>query len=307
MSEHWDITVMLGGPSEEREVSLQSGKAVVEALDSLGHRVTPLDPIPGEWSLPEKVDLVFLALHGTYGEDGAIQAELEKLGVPYTGCGPAASALAFDKVKSKQVFEEQGIPTARFTICDSAHSEKPESFGLPVVLKPAKQGSSVGVEILSSYEDWDSMVKQVLSFGGQALIEEFVEGREITVGIVDGEVLPIVEVRPKNGYYDYHNKYTSGATEYLCPASFSPDVTHSIETAAVEALKAIGGGMYARVDFIVRETELFVLEVNTLPGMTATSLLPKSAEARGESFPELCHRLAKLALNPEGSKAPNVS
>ena len=307
MSGHWDITVMLGGPSEEREVSLQSGAAVIEALESLGHRVTPLDPIPGEWSLSEKVDVVFLALHGTYGEDGSVQTELEKLGVPYTGCGPAASALAFDKVKSKQVFEEQGIPTARFAICDSTHCAMPESFELPVVLKPARQGSSVGVEILTSFEDWDSKVKKVLSYGGQALIEEFVKGREITVGIVDGEVLPIVEVRPKEGYYDYHNKYTSGATAYLCPASFSPEVTRSIEAAALNSLRAIGGGMYARVDFIVREDELFVLEVNTLPGMTATSLLPKSAEARGESFPELCHRLAELALNPRSAESPNVS
>lgn len=288
---------MLGGPSEEREVSLQSGEAVVEALVSLGHRVTRLDPAPGEWALPEKVDVVFLALHGTYGEDGSIQAELEKLNVPYTGCGPVASALAFDKVKSKQAFEAQGVPTARFAICDSTDCKVPESFGLPVVLKPARQGSSVGVEILSSFDDWNSRVKKVLSFGGPALIEEFIEGREITVGIVEGDVMPIVEVRPKSGYYDYHNKYTSGATEYLCPASFSLEVTQAIETAALNALKAIGDGMYARVDFIVRGSELFVLEVNTLPGMTATSLLPKSAEARGESFPELCHRLAKLALD----------
>ena len=305
MSEIWDITVMLGGPSAEREVSLQSGEAVVEALRSLGHRVTPLDPAPGSWSLPEAVDVVFLALHGTYGEDGTIQRELDNTGVPYTGCGAAASALAFDKVKSKQAFVEHGIPTASFSICDANHRDVPTGIAVPFVLKPSCQGSSVGVEVIESLENWDAALERALTYGKEALVEVFVKGREITVGIVDGEALPIVEVRPKSGYYDYHNKYTSGATEYLCPASFSEELTATIELAAIRALQAMGGGMYARVDFIVRESELFALEVNTLPGMTATSLLPKSAAARGESFPDLCHRLAKLAIDEAAAGKAN--
>ncbi len=305
MSELWDITVMLGGPSQEREVSLQSGEAVVAALRSLGHRVTPLDPVPGSWRLPEKVDVVFLALHGTYGEDGTLQGELDPLGVPYTGCGAAASALAFDKVKSKQAFIDHGIPTAPFAICDARQRSVPAGFELPFVLKPSCQGSSVGVEVIETLENWEADLARALTFGEQALVEVFVKGREITVGIVDDEALPIVEVRPKSGYYDYHNKYTSGATEYLCPASFSDELTASIEDAAKKALQAIGGGMYARVDLIVRDSELFVLEVNTLPGMTATSLLPKSAAARGESFPDLCHRLAKLAIDRAATRGSN--
>ncbi len=297
MSETWDITVMLGGPSEERAVSLQSGEAVIGALESMGHRVTPLDPKPGEWALPAKVDVVFLALHGTYGEDGTLQRELESLGVPYTGCGPDASALAFDKIRSKRVFKENGVPTAPFEVWQVQDRDYANPFGFPVVLKPSCQGSSVGVEIVASPEEWDLAKERLTKFGEEALVEEFVAGREITVGIVDGDVLPIVEVRPKNeGYYDYHNKYTSGATEYLCPASFPDELTEAIGCSALQALDSVGGGMYARIDFIVRDSDFFVLEINTLPGMTATSLLPKAAAARGESFPELCHRLARLAI-----------
>lgn len=297
MSERWDIVVMLGGPSAEREVSLQSGRAVATALRDMGHRVTELDPQPGEWTLPKQVDVVFLALHGTYGEDGTIQAELEKLGVPYTGCGPAASALAFDKVKSKEAFVAHGVPTAKFAVLSDASAGVPDPFAAPVVLKPSCQGSSVGVEILESLENWSAKLAAVLGFGGPALVEEFIEGREITVGVVDGKVLPIVEVRPKTGYYSYENKYTSGKTEYICPAEFADDLSQAIGEAALQALEAVGGGMYARVDFMVRGNEFFALEVNTLPGMTATSLLPKAAAATGESFPQLCHRLAKLALD----------
>ncbi len=301
MRETWHIAVMLGGPSAEREVSLESGRAVVEALRSIGHRVTVVDPRPGEWALPDQVDAVFLALHGTYGEDGTLQRELESLGVPYTGCGPAASACAFDKIQSKEAFVRDGVPTARFVLCDRNQRERPEAFGLPVVLKPPCQGSSVGVEILRDAAEWSEAIDRALTYSETVLVEEFVAGREITVAVVADEVLPIVEVRPKEGYYDYHNKYTAGATEYLCPAEFDEDMTARIQAAARQAMAAVGGGDYARVDMIVRDDSFFVLEVNTLPGMTATSLLPKAAAALGESFPELCHRLVQLAM--EGKEA----
>ncbi|MCS1406995.1 MAG: D-alanine--D-alanine ligase [Verrucomicrobia subdivision 3 bacterium] len=301
MSERWDITVMLGGPSAEREVSLASGWEVVGALRSLEHRVTELDPQPGAWSLPGRADVVFLALHGTYGEDGTIQRELDALGVPYTGCGAEASERAFDKVISKRIFEFEGVPTAAFAICEEANQEVPGFLSFPLVLKPARQGSSMGVEIVKAEVEWESAMSRVGAFGGSVLVEEFIEGREITVGIVDNEVFPIVEVRPKSGYYDYHNKYTSAATEYACPASFDSQLTEAINRTAKAAFKAIGGGMYARIDMIVRDQELFVLEVNTLPGMTETSLLPKSAAAAGVPFPDLCHRLAALALEESAS------
>ena len=296
MSRHLNIAVMLGGPSAEREVSLASGRAVIEALESLGHRVTAVDPKPGAWSLPSHVDAVFLALHGTYGEDGTVQRELEALGVPYTGCGPEASACAFDKVKSKWAFAERGIPTPRFEVLEDADASFPASFTVPVVVKPARQGSSVGVEIIRSTDDWSQAFERARSFDSPVLVEEFIEGREITVGVIAGDVMPIVEVRPKSGYYDYHNKYTSGATEYVCPAEFPAPLSEAIGEAALAALEAVGGGDYARIDFMVRGNEFFVLEVNTLPGMTGTSLLPKSAAALGEAFPALCERLVGLAL-----------
>lgn len=296
MSTPWNIAVMLGGPSAEREVSLQSGRAVIDALESLGHRVTAVDPQPGAWCLPDQVDAVFLALHGTYGEDGTVQRELEALGVPYTGCEPEASACAFDKVKSKLAFVECGVPTPRFEVVEGAGAAFPTSFETPVVVKPSCQGSSVGVEIIRSRDLWSEALERARSYDSPVLVEEFIAGREITVGVIDGEVMPIVEVRPKSGYYDYHNKYTSGATDYVCPAEFPAPLTAAIGDAAQAALKAIGGGDYARVDFMVRGNEFFVLEVNTLPGMTGTSLLPKSAAARGEAFPALCERLVGLAL-----------
>ena len=300
MKKPWNIVVMRGGPSEERAVSLSSGQAVIEALKSLGHVVTDVDPRPGDWKLPETTDAVFLALHGTYGEDGTIQRELEAVGVPYTGCGPETSALAFDKARSKAAFEAGGVPTAPYVICGQEEREAPTHLGLPLVIKPARQGSSVGIEMLRDWSDWPGQLDRALAFGGDVVIEPFIEGREITVGVLEGEALPIVEVCPKQGFYDYHHKYTAGATEYVCPALFPDSVRIGIEQAALAAMAAVGGGMYARVDFMVGEDTIYALEVNTLPGMTATSLLPKAAAAKGISFPELCERLVGLALAGRG-------
>ena len=294
MSERWNILVMSGGPSAERAVSLDSGRAAAAALASKGHRVTMLDPQPGDWRLPGNVDVVFLALHGTYGEDGTIQRELDALGVPYTGCGAAASACAFDKVRSKRAFQSYGIPTPRFGVCNGARGGLPVNLNFPLVLKPARQGSSVGVEFLQSQGRWEESVARTAAFGPM-LAEEFIKGREITVGILGRRVLPIVEIRPKSGRYDYHSKYTKGAAEYFCPAALDAGLERTIRATAKNAFAAIGGGSCARVDMIVRGEELFVLEVNTIPGMTAGSLLPKSACAGGVSFAELCHRLVVLA------------
>lgn len=292
-----NITVMLGGPSAEREVSLRTGAAVAAALRSLGHSVTELDPKSGQWRLPEGTDVVFLALHGTYGEDGTIQAELDGLGVPYTGCDAEASRIAFDKVLTKQRCVEAGVPTARFTVYETAGSPWPRGWQPPVVLKPVCQGSSVGLQFVERVSDFAPSLAEALRYDSRVLVEEKILGRETTVGILDERPLPVVEVKPRQGAYDYRNKYTAGATEYFCPAQFDEATTTRIQQAALGAFRAIGGRDYARVDVMVRaDGEPVVLEVNTLPGMTETSLLPKAAAAAGLSYPELCQRMVDLAL-----------
>ena len=298
MMERLNITVMLGGPSAEREVSLRTGEAVARALRSAGHHVHELDPKTPDWVLPAKTDVVFLALHGTYGEDGTVQRQLDKLGVAYTGCDAEASRIAFDKVLTKQRCVEAGVPTAKFVVVDSAETPWPRGWQPPIVIKPVRQGSSVGLQFVDRVADWGAALREAFRYDTQLLVEEKIEGRETTVGILAGEALPVVEVRPKQGSYDYRNKYTAGATEYFCPAPFDCEITARIQTAALGAFQAIGGRDYARVDVMVRANgEPVVLEVNTLPGMTETSLLPKAAAAAGLNYEALCERMVELALN----------
>jgi D-alanine-D-alanine ligase len=300
MNDKLNIAVMLGGASAEREVSLRSGAAVAKALRSLGHTVSELDPRTPGWTLPPGTDVVFLALHGTYGEDGTVQKQLDALGVPYTGCGAAASRIAFDKVLTKQSCIEKFVPTAKFVTVNSAASPFPENFQLPLVVKPARQGSSVGLQFVERMEDWPGALAESLKFDSEVLVEEKIIGREATVGILDGQPLPVVEVRPKQGSYDYHNKYTPGSTEYFCPADFNAATTQRIQAAALGAFRAVGGRDYARVDVMVRaDGSPVVLEINTLPGMTETSLLPKAAAAAGIDFAALCQRILALALARE--------
>jgi D-alanine-D-alanine ligase len=293
-----NITVMLGGPGAEREVSLRTGAAVAQALRSIGHTVHELDPKTPQWTLPPRTDVVFLALHGTYGEDGTVQRQLDALGVPYTGCDAAASRIAFDKVLTKQCCVARGVPTAKYLTVNSPAAAFPENLSPPLVVKPVRQGSSVGLHFVEQAADWPHALAGALKFDSEALVEEKIPGRETTVGILGGNVLPVVEVRPKTGSYDYRNKYTAGATEYFCPADFDAAATQRIQAAALGAFQAVGGRDYARVDVIVRpDGSPVVLEVNTLPGMTETSLLPKAARAAGLSYAELCQRMVDLALN----------
>ncbi len=296
------ITVMLGGPSAEREVSLRSGAAVAGALRSLGHEVWELDPASPGWRLPEGTEVVFLALHGTYGEDGTVQAELDALGVPYTGCDAAASRIAFDKVLTKRRCLEAGVPTARFEVLTSPGAPWPAGWEPPVVLKPVREGSSVGLQMVDRREDWLGALAACWQHGGEALMEERIMGREVTVGILEDRALPLAEVRPRQGVFDYANKYTPGATDHWCPAQFEPAVASRIEAAALGAFRAVGGRDYARVDVMVRPEGLpVVLEVNTLPGMTELSLLPEAARVAGLGFAALCQRMTELALrHPRG-------
>jgi D-alanine-D-alanine ligase len=305
MSRKLNIAVMLGGPSAEREVSLRSGAAVAAALRSLGHTVHELDPRTPDWILPTGTDVVFLALHGTYGEDGTVQKQLDELGVPYTGCDAEASRIAFDKVLTKQSCIEAGVPTAKFLTAHAATADFPENLSLPLVVKPSRQGSSVGLKFVEDAEGWRAALIEALKFDTEVLVEEKIFGRETTVGILGETVLPVVEVRPHNGVYDAFSKYTVGATDYFCPADFDAATTQRIQSAALGAFKAIGGRDYARVDVMVRaDGSPVVLEVNTLPGMTETSLLPKAAAAAGMNYAELCQRMIDLALqrNDEGRK-----
>jgi len=292
------IVVMLGGPGAEREISLQSGVGVANALRSLGHAVTEVDPLDRTFVLPAATDVVFLALHGAYGEDGTVQRQLDELGVPYTGCDAEASQLAFDKVLTKQRCVAAGIPTAKFLVIESDKTPWPMGWQPPVVVKPVRQGSSVGLQFVERVADWSEALHEAFRYDTRLLLEEKIVGRETTVGILNGKALPVVEVRPKTGAYDFRNKYTPGNTEYFCPAGFDGATTAAIQQAALGAFQAIGGRDYARVDVMVRpDGEPVVLEVNTLPGMTPTSLLPKAAAAAGVDYAALCQRMIELALS----------
>jgi D-alanine-D-alanine ligase len=298
MTRSLNITVMLGGPSAEREVSLRSGAAVVRALRSLGHSVHQVDPREPAWELPPGTEVVFLALHGSYGEDGTVQEQLEKLGVPYTGSGPEASRVAFDKALSKERFLAAGVPTARFEVFDKANAGWPAGWNPPVVLKPVCQGSSIGLQFVDSVEQWEAALTESFRFDSRVLMEERIDGRETTVGILGDRPLPVVEIRVQKGAFDYDNKYTPGASQHLCPADFDASTTARIQAAAMGAFRAVGGRDFARVDVMVRNNrEPIVLEVNTLPGMTEVSVLPDAAAAAGVDFAQLCQRMIEMAVN----------
>lgn len=297
MSHKLNITVMLGGPSAEREVSLASGVAVAAALTSRGHKVFELDPKKPTWRLASGTEVVFLALHGTYGEDGTVQAELDKIQIPYTGCDAESSRIAFDKVLTKERCVAAGVPTARSLVLETAKTPWPMGWNPPMVIKPVRQGSSVGLQFVERVEEWPVALAESLRHDTQVLVEEKIIGRECTVGILDDKALPIVEVRPKAGVYDYRTKYSVGSTEYFCPAPFDEATTQRVQEAALCAFRAIGGRDYARVDVMVRaDGRPVMLEVNTLPGMTETSLLPKAAAAAGIGYAELCEQMVLLAL-----------
>ena len=297
MVNQFQVTVLLGGRGAEREVSLRSGAAVARALRGLGHAVGEVDPAGESWELPTKTEVVFLALHGEYGEDGQVQSQLETLGVPYTGTNAVGSALAFDKVRSKELFQQHQITSPRGVLIDSPTSAPPGSIPAPWILKPAAQGSSVGLNRVEGEAGWNVALADSLRYGGAVLCEECIQGRELTVGVLDGAALPVVEVRPKAGGYNYENKYTPGATDYFCPADLPDEVAKHVQALGLRAFEAVGARDFGRVDVMLNaEFKPYVLEVNTLPGMTETSLLPKAAEVAGINFNALCQCMLELAL-----------
>jgi len=298
----------MGGLSSEREVSLKSGRAVFDALKNSGWDVFPLE-VKQETEeeirrLIEEhaVDVVFIAMHGGFGEDGRLQHILEKIRVPYTGPGEAASRLAMDKVSSHRLFARAGLhlPAHRVFTRRARYFCGFHFLPYPVVVKPAAQGSSIGVSFVSRPEQLGSAVVSAFQYDDTILIEEFIKGPEITVSVFNGMALPIVAVIPKKQFFDFQAKYEKGMTEYVVPAPLDPEVAKRAQWDAVTAYHALGCRHLARVDMIIRPDGVpMVLEVNTIPGMTQTSLFPKAAAAAGMAFDQLCSRLVELALHSE--------
>jgi D-alanine-D-alanine ligase len=288
---------MAGGFGTEREISLKSGAAVVRALRLLGHQVDEVDPAVKGWRLPDGVQVVFLALHGEFGEDGQVQTCLESLGVPYTGTGSHGSAIAFDKAQSRDAFCRRSIPTPQGAVLTDFCAPPPD-VPPPWVLKPVAQGSSVGLRMVDDETQWPSALKETLKHDKRVLCEERIKGREITLGVLAGKALPVVEVCPNSNVYDYQSKYTRGATEYFCPADLSEACTERVQQLGLRAFEAVKARDFGRVDMMLDDSlDPYVLEVNTLPGMTETSLLPKAAAAAGIDFNHLCERMVDLAVN----------
>jgi D-alanine-D-alanine ligase len=334
------ITVLTGGASSERDVALASARQVVPALRSLGHSVVVVDTVSGFvpesreaehllgrvgaeppsvgelvarerqflltalGALPEirEADVVFLGLHGGRGEDGTVQTILETIGVPYTGSGPLGSAIAMDKDVSKRLFRDAGVATADWLMAPATAAEAGKRLGWPLVVKPSKQGSTVGLTVVKQSEDFDGAVWFAGEYDDEVMIERFVPGRELTVGILDGRALAVGEVVPQHEVFDYECKYTPGMSEEIFPADLPAPVTAECQRLGVLAHEALKLRGYSRIDFrLTPEGRLFCLEANTLPGMTATSLLPQSARAVGIEFAALCDRICRPA---RGGGAP---
>lgn len=294
------IGVIMGGASGERSVSLRSGAAVATALAERGHEVVKIVLSPGKDPAAAirraRIDVAFLALHGRLGEDGCIQGLCELYGIPYTGSSVLSSALAMDKVKSKEMFRLHNVPTPPYYTAHRAQlaniAELHGSFGFPVIVKPRGEGSSLGVVKANDLRELESALADAFAYDDVALVERFVVGREVHVGILDGRVLGAIEVAPCDSFYDYEAKYTPGKTEYFMPARLSPTRLHGVLNLAKRAADALGCTGACRVELIVTEGQNeYVLEVNTLPGMTETSLLPKIAAAAGYDFGSLCEAI----------------
>ena len=293
------IAVLMGGPGSERDVSLATGHGVSKALRSLGADVVEVDVHDENFALPKDVDLAFITIHGTFGEDGQLQEILEKRGVVYTGDGVEASRAAFDKILSKEKFREYDVVTPEWEVIEAG--QRP-TISVPLVVKPARQGSTVGVVIVKDASELDSAMAEAAKYDRKLLIEKFVSGRELTIGILGDLALPILEIIPKGGFYDFNNKYpflnpqAGGAAEHVCPAKIDPNKTKQIQKQALHAFRALGLVVYGRVDVLLPDSgNPFVLEVNTIPGMTEASLLPEAAAAAGINYVDLCARIIALS------------
>lgn len=294
------IAVLKGGPGSERAVSLATAAGVARALRSLGAEVTEVDLRGPDFALPNDIEIAFIAIHGTFGEDGQLQQILTDRGLAYTGEGVTESQVAFDKLLSKQKFTRHGVNTPRWEVIRAG--EKP-TFPLPYVVKAPRQGSTVGVYIVTEESQIASALRDVAGYDDEFLVEEFIPGRELTVGILGQQALPVLEIIPKSGFYDFNNKYpflnpqAGGGAEHVCPAAIPADLTGRIQDLALLACDSLGLKVYSRVDVLLsEENQPYVLEANTIPGMTEASLLPEAAAVAGISYPELCARIIELSF-----------
>ena len=300
------VAVLMGGPGSERDVSLATGRGVSKALRSLGADVVDVDVRDENFQLPKDVDLAFLTIHGTFGEDGTLQKILEDRGVSYTGEGVEGSRRAFDKFLTKEKFRAHNVVTPEWEVIEAGQRPK---IPVPLVVKPPCQGSTVGVVIVKNQSELDSAIKEAANYDRKLLVEKFVSGRELTIGILGDQALPIIEIIPKGGFYDFTNKYpflnpqAGGGAEHVCPAQIDQNKTAEIQELALQAFRALDLQVYGRVDVILSDSgEAFVLEVNTIPGMTEASLLPEAAAAAGIGYVDLCARIIALSrARTEGS------
>lgn len=293
------IAVLMGGPGSERDVSLATARGVAKALRESGVDVAEVDVHDENFLIPEGTEFAFITIHGTFGEDGQLQRILEQRGIPYTGDGVRESEIAFDKIESKKKFDQSGVTSPKWETV--AAGERPR-LPLPFVIKPPKQGSTVGVFIVKEESEVAEAVAKAAEFDRALLAEEYVAGRELTIGILGDRVLPILEIIPKGGFYDFATKYpflnpqAGASAQHVCPAQIDPALTKKIQALALSAYRAIGLKVYARVDVMLPENgDPTVLEANTIPGMTESSLLPEAAAAAGISYRDLCLRIIELS------------
>lgn len=299
------IAVLMGGPGSEREVSLATARGVAKALRSLGSEVVEIDVRDENFRLPDDIDLAFITIHGTFGEDGQIQKILEDRGIAYTGDNASASEIAWDKIRTKEKFQEHGVATPAWEVI---HAGQKPTIPVPLVVKPAREGSTVGIVIVKTREQLEPAIAEASKYDRELLIEKFVSGRELTIGILGDQALPIIEIIPKGGFYDFNNKYpflnpqAGGGAKHVCPANIDAEKTNEVQQLALRAFRAAGLQVYGRVDVILPDNEpATVLEVNTIPGMTEASLLPEAASAAGISYTDLCARIIALSQARQNS------
>ena len=298
------IGVLFGGPSSERDISIISGNAVYDSLFEKGLDLIKIDAKDADSLkdsiLKSNIDVAFIALHGRFGEDGQVQSILEDLGIPYTGSGPYASKLALDKVLSKEIFKKHNIPTPDYALLKKDQDYKAiiDGFSFPFVVKPSNEGSSIGISLVEKPDDIERAIDNAFSYDDNILIEKYIKGIDITVGILDDEPLPVVCIKPKDKFYDIKAKYTSGMSEYIVPADLPDDISKKAQKLSLLAHKVLGCLSFSRVDMLYQEDQsrIFVLEVNTIPGLTPSSLLPKAAKSAGIDFSDICISMVKSAL-----------
>ncbi len=306
------VAVLMGGVSSEREISLKSGKAIAQGLREGGYEVREIDITAKQFSIPADIEAVFVALHGQFGEDGEIQQILSEKGMPFTGSGPESSRVSFDKILTRRQLEKNGIPIPRGEVVKKASDR---TVPVPLVVKPPREGSSVGCYLVFEEHAWESAFEGAVQYSGEVLVEEYIPGRELTVGVVESIshepsasavaaadqsatrlVLPVVEIKTVSEWYDFDAKYVTGDTQYVVPAELDDETTVRLQSIALATFDCLGASGFGRVDFrLSPEGKPYVLELNAIPGFTATSLLPKAAQAHGIGFSELCCRIMEMA------------